>query len=411
MGRVRLASLVLGGLLALSLAVYAGYRPALAALAGLAVSIVNVWLLQALFSRVLIPGRKDGRVIAVLLVLKLPLLVGGTWAALGPGHLPATWYALGFSVVLLVAVLKVLGVLLTGRRGADGRWNWPGRTVLAAIASLGALGVGATVALAAEEAAGEKSPELPNIFELLHEAFPDAAWAKWLFHWQNPIFSTLVIVLLCVIAAKAYRRRAMIPGPFQNAVEMVVESFSNFILGILGPRGKEFVPFLGTLFLYIWWNNLLGLVPFGKSPTAVFTTTVSLAICVFCYVQYTGLTKLGIKGYVDHLMGEPRDVVSWCMVPLILPLHVIGEIAKPLSLSLRLFGNIMGEDVLLGVFAMLGVGLLAFTKLPIGIPLHLPFILLAMLLSTIQALVFTLLSTIYFLQMLPHEHEEGEHAH
>jgi F-type H+-transporting ATPase subunit a len=95
------------------------------------------------------------------------------------------------------------------------------------------------------------------------------------------------------------------------------------------------------------------------------------------------------------------------MVPLILPLHVIGEIAKPLSLSLRLFGNIMGEDVLLGVFAMLGVSVLAFTHLPIGIPLHLPFILLSMLLSTIQALVFTLLSTIYFLQMMPHEHEEG----
>jgi F-type H+-transporting ATPase subunit a len=95
-----------------------------------------------------------------------------------------------------------------------------------------------------------------------------------------------------------------------------------------------------------------------------------------------------------------------------LPLHLIEEVAKPLSLSLRLFGNIMGEDVLLGVFAMLGVSMLAFLKLPIGVPLHLPFIFLAVLLSTIQALVFTLLSTIYFLQMLPHdEHEEEAHGH
>jgi F-type H+-transporting ATPase subunit a len=95
-----------------------------------------------------------------------------------------------------------------------------------------------------------------------------------------------------------------------------------------------------------------------------------------------------------------------------LPLHLIEEVAKPVSLSLRLFGNIMGEDVLLGIFTVLGVGLLAFMKLPLGIPLHLPFIFLAMLMSTIQALVFTLLATIYFSQMLPHEDEEGEaHGH
>jgi F-type H+-transporting ATPase subunit a len=282
------------------------------------------------------------------------------------------------------------------------------------VVALGALGGAALAAFAsgggeaAAEGGGDKVPELPNIFELLHEAFPHAAWAKWLFHWQNPIFSTLVIVLLCVIAAKAYRKRTMIPGPLQNGVEAVVEAFSNFILGILGPRGREFVPFLGTLFLYIWWNNLIGLVPFGKSPTSAFTTTVSLAICVFCYVQYTGVTKLGIIGYLHHLIGSPQDVIGWCMVPLMLPLHLIEEVAKPLSLSLRLFGNIMGEDVLLGVFAMLGVSMLAFLKLPIGVPLHLPFIFLAVLLSTIQALVFTLLSTIYFLQMLPHDEHEGE---
>jgi F-type H+-transporting ATPase subunit a len=418
LGRVRTASLVAGGLVVLVLAVYAGYGSALAALAGLLVSVLNLWLLQALFTRVLVPGQRSGRAVALLLLMKLPLLVGGTWIALGPLHLPAAWYALGFSMPLLVALLKALGLLLTGGRGRAGRWIRPGRTLLCALAVLGALGGGALVAFAsgggeaAAEGGGDKVPELPNIFELLHEAFPGAAWAKWLFHWQNPIFSTLVILLLCVIAAKAYRKREMIPGPLQNGVEAVVEAFSNFILGILGARGREFVPFLGTLFLYIWWNNLLGLVPFGKSPTSAFTTTVSLAICVFCYVQYTGITKLGVKGYLHHLIGSPQDVIGWCMVPLMLPLHLIEEVAKPLSLSLRLFGNIMGEDVLLGVFAMLGVSMLAFFKLPIGVPLHLPFIFLAVLLSTIQALVFTLLSTIYFLQMLPHEeHEEVAHGH
>ena len=126
-------------------------------------------------------------------------------------------------------------------------------------------------------------------------------------------------------------------------------------------------------------------------------------------MQYTGLRRLGPVKFFLHLAGDPKDVVGWCLVPLMLPLHIIGEFAKPVSLSLRLFGNILGEDVLIGVFAGMGVALLAFAKLPIGIPLHLPFIMLALLMSTVQALVFTLLSTTYIMQVLPHdEHDEDE---
>jgi F-type H+-transporting ATPase subunit a len=89
---------------------------------------------------------------------------------------------------------------------------------------------------------------------------------------------------------------------------------------------------------------------------------------------------------------------------------VLGELAKPISLSCRLFGNIFGEDMLLVAFMGLGVSMLAFTHLPIGVPLHWPlFIGLALLSSTLQALIFSVLSSIYFLLMLPHEHEEEAH--
>jgi F-type H+-transporting ATPase subunit a len=132
---------------------------------------------------------------------------------------------------------------------------------------------------------------------------------------------------------------------------------------------------------------------------------VALAICVFCYVQYTGIRRLGIVGYLDHLAGQPRDVVSIVMVPLMVPLHIMEELAKPLSLSLRLFGNVTGEDVLIAIFVGLGVASLGFLHLPIGLPLQVPFIFLAILTSTIQALVFTLLSTVYFSMMLPHDEE------
>lgn len=253
-------------------------------------------------------------------------------------------------------------------------------------------------------------PELPNFVHLLYKAVKGEqappAWAKLMLRFQDIIFALMVAGIIVVIVRLGTRRMEMIPKGLQNAVEFFIEAFRGFIIGILGPQGERYVPFLGSLFIYIWFMNLFGLVPLMRSPTSALNTTGGLAVCVFLYVQYTGLTRLGPKKFLLHLAGDPRDVVSWCMVPLMLPLHIIGEFAKPVSLSLRLFGNILGEDVLIGVFAGLGVALLAFTKLPVGIPLHIPFILLAMMMSTVQALVFTLLSTTYIMQVLPHDDDE-----
>jgi F-type H+-transporting ATPase subunit a len=183
----------------------------------------------------------------------------------------------------------------------------------------------------------------------------------------------------------------------------------NFIYSILGKDTAKYIPFLGSLIFYILLNNWIGMVPLGHSPSTSLSITASLAILVFLYAQWTGITRLGIGGYLHHLAGSPTDVVSWCMVPLLFPLHIIGELAKPFSLALRLFGNISGEDTLIAVFVMLGAALLAFlpSQVPIGVPLQLPFYFLGLLLSSIQALVFTLLSSIYILLMLPHE----DHAH
>ncbi len=258
----------------------------------------------------------------------------------------------------------------------------------------------------------EHPPELPNFVHMLYKALSSGedappAWAKLMYRFQDIIFALLVAGVIVVVVRVGTRKMEMVPRPLQNAIEYLIDGFRSFILGILGPSGDRYVPFLGTLFIYIWFMNLFGLVPLMRSPTSALNTTAGLAICVFLYVQFTGLTRLGPKKYLLHLAGDPRDVVGWCLVPLMLPLHVIGEFAKPVSLSLRLFGNILGEDVLIGVFAGLGVALLAFSKLPVGLPLHVPFILLAMLLSTVQALVFTLLSTTYIMQMLPHDDDEG----
>jgi len=256
-----------------------------------------------------------------------------------------------------------------------------------------------------EGAAGP--PELPNIVTILSGWLHDNVVVAFLHHWENVFFAFVVGVTISMLAYFSSRRATLIPRGLQNVMEAVVEGLDNFFAGILGPEGRHFTPFLGTLFLYIWFMNLLGLVPGFMSPTGGvkggYNITVSLAICVFLYVQFTGMRRLGLGGYLHHLAGSPTSAVQWLLVPLNLPIHVIGELAKPLSLSLRLFGNITGEDVLIAAFVGLGITALSFTHLPMGLPLHVPFIFLAILTGTIQALVFTLLSTIYFSMMLPHE--------
>lgn len=230
---------------------------------------------------------------------------------------------------------------------------------------------------------------------------------------QNIFFAFLTIGLVIFVFARALKRRAMIPGRGQSAVEMLIEGLYKFFMGILGEKhGRRYMPFLIALFLFILFNNLMGMVPLMKSSTNAFQCNIALGICVFLYVQYTGLRYNGPKKYFLHLMGNPQGVVMWMMMPLLLLLEIVGEIVKPISLSLRLFGNVLGEDILLGVFAGLGITVTALLLKPVGIehpiagiPLQLPFMFLALLTSTIQALIFSLLSSVYILLMLPHDEE------
>ncbi len=253
--------------------------------------------------------------------------------------------------------------------------------------------------------------ELPNWITLITEFVHNPKVVAFLHQWEGMIWALGIALLIIILARLAARNPQMVPGRLQNVVEMVVETLSNFIVGVLGPDGRRYVPFLGTLFIYILAMNLAGAFPLGHSPTSSPNTTVALALCVFVYVHFIGITRNGPVGYVKHLAGNPRSPVEWAFVPLMLPIHVIGEIARPVSLSLRLFGNVTGEDVLLFAFCSLGVTTLSFIDSPVGIPFQVPFILLAFMTSFIQALVFTLLSTIYILLWLPHEEHGEEHHH
>ena len=267
-----------------------------------------------------------------------------------------------------------------------------------------------SVAKAAGEAAAhaEESHELPNIITVLYKGFGETFSS--LHHWENIIFAFMALLFLCVIAMIVYRKREMVPGPMQNFVELIVEGLYNFFHSMLGENAKKYTPFLGTLFLYILVMNWMGIVPFLKAPTSAAVIPFSLAIVVFVYSQGVGFKHLGVLGWLNHLAGEPKGVIGWALVPLMIPIHLIGEIAKPVSLAFRLFGNITGEDILVAAFAMLGILALSFAgPSPVGIPLQLPFYFLGLLMSTIQALVFASLAAIYIALMLPHEHEAEGH--
>jgi F-type H+-transporting ATPase subunit a len=278
------------------------------------------------------------------------------------------------------------------------------RSALSGAAALAWIASGARPGFAAEE--GE-AHELPNFITVLYHYLVGTSIGEFLHKWENVIFSLLIAGFIILVVRLASRNPQLQPGKLQNFIELIVEELEKFIIGILGPRGKKFVPFLGTLFLYILCMNYFGLIPLMKAPTANINQTAALAICVFLFVQYTGIRENGIRGYVFHLLGEPRSGVQYGLAPLMFVLHVLEEFIKPLSLSFRLFGNITGEDILIFIFVGLGVGLTSFAHLPVGVPIQIPFYFLALLTGFIQALVFMLLSTIYFAMMLPHE--DGEH--
>ncbi|MDX2176170.1 MAG: F0F1 ATP synthase subunit A [Candidatus Sumerlaeia bacterium] len=213
--------------------------------------------------------------------------------------------------------------------------------------------------------------------------------------------------------ASAMRR----PDRGQVFLEMVVGGMYKFTEGILGKKhAKEYFPFVGTLFVFIFVCNFLGLVPLMKPPTASLVITFSIALCTFFYVQYTAAFKMGYGKYLHHLAGEPSfsNPISLVLAPLFFVLETIGTLSKPVSLALRLFGNMLGKDILLGAFLGMGITLMSVVSHTlgeyVGVPLTFPFYFLGILLGAIQALVFTILSAIYILLVLPHEHHD-DHGH
>jgi len=200
-------------------------------------------------------------------------------------------------------------------------------------------------------------------------------------------YTWFVMAVLALLSVLATRRMNILPGGVQNVMEVVIEGFDNLLVETMGPEGRKFFPLIATLGLYILTSNLLGLIPGFESPTANLNTTASMALVVFVMTHVVGIRMHGVK-YVKHFLGP-----IWWLAPLMLVLELISHFARIISLSVRLFGNIMGEDKVLAVVVLL---------VPFLVPL--PVFVLMIFTSFIQTIVFMLLAMMYIAGAMAEAH-------
>jgi F-type H+-transporting ATPase subunit a len=263
---------------------------------------------------------------------------------------------------------------------------------------------------------------LENIVVLLTANIFGVEFEKKYHYWIYPVYALIVGIIIAsffISVGRGLRDRS--PTRRQMFAEVVVGSLYDLFRSILGDRARRFTPYLGTLFIFIICNNLFGVIPLGFSATSSFANmTLALGLMTFIYAQYVGISELGIRGYLYHFAGQPKSGMEWAFSVIIFPIELLSELVKPISLSLRLFGTIFGEETLIAVMVILGVSLMQFLMDLMGVPgfisswfpgfpFHVPFYAIALIGSSVQALVFTLLSTIYISLMLPHGHEGEAH--
>lgn len=385
------ATIILAAICFLPVSLYFSFYDSLGLVAGAAWGCINLLFIKHLVQNVIGLEEKNFLKIFLILGIKFPLLYFLGYCLLSTDLLPVLYVILGSTLIFPVIFLQSLKGLL-------------GKAAIV-------LTIFTTFTTSSLHASLAGVPEVPNIFTFIHKIFHDTPWSEFIHDWEYIIFSIIISTVICIIFTLAARRNELIPTGLQNAVEGFVEVLRNFVIDILGPEGEKYVPLLGTLFIYILTMNWMAVVPLMKPPTASINITAGLAICVFVLVQYLNFRNWGVLGYLYHLAGSPNGALGWALVPLMFPIEVLTQLTRPITLALRLFGNIVGEDILIGAAALFGVYLLSSFPVIGGIPMQIPFLFLALLTGLMQALVFTLLTTIYILLSMPSSEHDSSAVH
>ncbi|BFU92092.1 MAG: ATP synthase subunit a [Nitrospira sp.] len=220
------------------------------------------------------------------------------------------------------------------------------------------------------------------------------------------IFMWIVIAVAAVLMIMAGSSRKLVPGKLQSLAEMMVEFIRNMILDTMGKDGMRFFPFVATLFLFILFSNYIGLIPGTYTVTSQIVVTAVFSFFVYGMSLVVGFWLHGVK-YLGILI--PPGTPGW-LVPLMIPIEIISQIARPVSLAVRLFANMTAGHVMLAVLSGLTIsGGLLIGWLPLVVSIGV-YLLEFLLIAFIQAYIFTILTCVYLGDAF-HLHGHEEHAH
>jgi len=231
------------------------------------------------------------------------------------------------------------------------------------------------------------------------EIYP-SVWTNWiikLMHvkdldqfliYGEHVIAALFTFLFCVILAVIIRSKLrVIPGGLQQFIEVVMQAMIGMLEENMGKEGRKYIPIIGTLAFFIFISNLLGLIPTFSASTSNWNTTLACALIVFVYYNFQGLKAHGIA-YAKQFMGP-----MIFLAPLMIPIEIISHLARPFSLSVRLFGNISGEHI---------VSLVFYSLVPFLVPV--PLLALGLFAAFLQTFIFIMLTTLYISGAISHEH-------
>lgn len=229
--------------------------------------------------------------------------------------------------------------------------------------------------------------------------FIEILWQALFPHWHvsaHLLLSWLVMLLLIGMGFGVAGRLRLRPGRLQNLFEMVLDSIAGLTEQIAGPGGQRFLPLFATLFLFILCCNWIGLLPGFLSPTTNLNINAAMALVVILTTEYQSIRHKGLAGYLKHFCGPP-----YYMAPIFIVIRGMEIFTRPLSLTMRLFGNMLAKEIILGVLVYLitlfffSGDLMSLLLLPVPVILRPLIILLGVLVGFIQALVFTALAMSY----------------
>ena len=202
---------------------------------------------------------------------------------------------------------------------------------------------------------------------------------------QHVIMAMIVLIVVPVIFTVFAKKPSLIPSPIQNVFEIYVEFIDKLIKENMGEKGRKYFPLIASIGLFVFFGNLLGIIPGLESPTANLNTTMALALLVFFIYNFEGIRENGI-GYFKHFLGPVP-----AMAPVFVIIELLSHLSRPVTLALRLFANMTGGELISIVLIML---------IPFLIPM--PVMLIHLIAVFLQTYVFVVLTTVYIAGAITH---------